>query len=166
MKPPLIPPDRAFAVDGVVDHRVRAALAEARRVRDAWADAVRAAQVEARASAAQALGRQLDALQRFKARLDAESNKATRARGLALATRLVGAHFAAHPDAVQAQLDAIISARSDWLAVRVPPGTPIEGLAFEATVDPALRPGELIITGPGGTVDARLPARLARLDDP
>ena len=166
MKPPVIPPDRAFAVDGVVDHRVRAALAEARRIRDAWASAVVDAQLKARGKAADELHAQLAALRGFRDQLSADADRAIRERSLRLAARQVGAHFAADPAAVQAQLDAILTARPDWIAVRVPPGTPIEGLGFEVTIDPALIPGELILTGPGGTVDARLSTRLARLEVP
>lgn len=169
MKTPVIPPDRAFAVDGIVDHRVRAVLAEARRIRDRWSEAVGAAQGDARASAADDLGNQLAALSKFRERLADEARENTRARAIELATRLVGTHFAALPDAVQAQLDAVLAARPDWIEIRVPPGVPLGGLdassaTFTVCVDPALRPGELILEGPGGTIDARFAARLARLD--
>lgn len=167
MKPPVIPPDRAFAVDGVVDRRVRAALAEARRIRDGWADAVAQAEADAAASAGSALRAQLEALFEYRARRAEEMHAEARTQALKLATRLVGAHFAASPAAVDAQLAAITSARADWLEIRVPPGTPVDGAHLDGLsvrVDPALRPGELILVGPNGTVDARFGARLARLE--
>ncbi|MGK0360793.1 MAG: flagellar biosynthesis/type III secretory pathway protein FliH [Bradymonadia bacterium] len=169
MKTPVIPPDRAFAVDGIVDHRVRAVLAEARRIRDSWTDAVHAAQSEARASAADGLSNQLAALSDFRDGLADDARERTRARAIELATRLLGTHFAALPEAVEAQLHAVLAARPDWIEVRVPPGVPLAGLDTDSAtvkvcVDPALRPGELILEGPGGTIDARFSARLARLD--
>lgn len=168
MKPPIIPPDRAFAVDGVVDQRVRATLAEARRIRDAWAGALRDAEVAAQAEAALNLRNQLEALSNFRDQLAIESHAATQTRAIKLATQLVGAHFVTAPDAVEAQLQAVLAARPDWVEIRIPPGVidDIEGPQWahlNLRVDPALCPGELILVGPGGTVDARFSARLARM---
>lgn len=165
MKPPPIPPDRAFAVDGIVDARVRATLAEARRIRDGWAEALAAARREADAAAEARLVDTLGALTTLQRQLAVESREAARRLAIRLAERLLGATLEADPARVEAWLDALITAApAPWIVIHVPIGLASAALPgeLEIRVDPTLAPGELILEGPAGIVDARFAPRLAR----
>lgn len=160
-----VPPDAAFAVDNIVDARVRAALAEARRIRDTWQAALEeareAARQEAQATAAQALAHQLHAVEAHRAQTTARLATAAEAEARRLAALLVGEAHAARPD--RADWIAAALASGQWTHVRVPHALPDPPPGVIVEVDPALLPGEVILSGPGGVVDARYAARIARL---
>lgn len=170
MKPPRIPPDRAFAVDGVVAPEVRATLAEARRIRDRWAAALDDARRAAEATASATLAENLVQLDTLRADLRRDAAQTARQLALTLAERLLHATLSADPARLAAWTDALLATAPDtWIAIRVPPGTPVEHLpeTLAVVVDPALAPGDLILEGPHGVVDARVRTRIARhLDGP
>lgn len=181
MNPPIIPPDRAFAVAGRVTAAVAEALAEARRIQAAWATALDQARAAGQA-AAEAEGRAryrrgLRALHHWAARERTRLEGEARTLALALATRMVAAprlptektalpapppggwlRLRLHPSDAQA-LGAGLTVRA--AGQPQPPGTPPQGI--EIIADPALAPGDLIAEGPAGRVDARASTRLRQL---
>lgn len=158
--PPAIPPPAAFTVGGRVPAAVSAALAEARRIRDAWAEAVEGARADAAAEVRQRYGRSLRALHRWAAlerrRLEAQAE----ALAAALATRLLARPLAAEhlaalrltPGPVEIRLHPTDAAA---LGPLPPPLTVV--------ADPTLQPGDVVLTGPAGRVDARAATRVQRL---
>jgi flagellar biosynthesis/type III secretory pathway protein FliH len=170
-RPPSIPPSAALAVGGRIDPAVQAALDEARRIRDTWRAALDAARAEARDEAAARLRRRLGALDRWAALLRQRLRAEALDLAEALAARLVGASV--HGDAARLLATARAAAPdAPWLRLRLhpddadvlrraglPPGVEVEG-------DPHLVPGDVVLEGPAGRVDARAATRVAALLPP
>lgn len=161
---PVVPPDHALAVGGRVPRAVAEALAEARRIRDAWAHALEQAVAEAREAAAEEtrdrLRRSLRALHHWAGRERVRLAEEARSLALALAQQVVARPLE------PAALPPILST-GRWLVVRLHP-TDAASLVdvpegIETIADPALAPGDVILEGPAGRVDARAATRLQRV---
>jgi flagellar biosynthesis/type III secretory pathway protein FliH len=156
-------------VGGRLDPRVAAVLAEARRLRDGWRAAIAAAEAAARDREASRLRRRLAAVDRWAGQFRRRLREDAVTLAQALATRLVGE--ALHGDA-RRLLDAVATEAArlppaPWMRLRLSPAdadalraAPLPpGVQVEA--DPALGPGDIVIEGPAGRVDARVATRVA-----
>ncbi len=170
-RPPSIPPSAALAVGGRVDPAVRAALDEARRIRGAWEAALEAARADARAAATVRLRRRLDALDRFGALLRRRLRAEALELALALAARLVGESL--RGDAARLlEVARVAAPPGAWLRLRLSPedaaALRAAGLppGVEVDADAHLEPGDIVLEGPAGRVDARAATRVAALLPP
>lgn len=171
MRPPVIPPAGALAVDGRLPEAVAATLAEARRIRDHWSEAVATAERAAEARVAARLRLTVAALHRWAGRERDRLRDQALDLALALAERIARRALAGDPEATLAAAVEAAEAlpAGPWLRIRAHPShvsawtdSPApDGVEFLA--DERLRPGDLIVEGPAGRIDARVATRVAGL---
>ncbi len=155
---PLIPPDRAFAVEGQVRAAVRATLAEARRLRDGWSEALEAERAALRERARDRLAQRLRALERWGQReaQRLERQALATARSLALKILREGdlpARVAALPLDLALELHCAPEEAERFAALDLPE-------SVELVPRPGLAPGDLILVTRHGRLDLRQAARL------